>query len=236
MANSFLNINGSGNGWNYSRPNEDGYSTCLSGQLVKIDTPIAHEFSQNGQGAPRFWDTARTQPVRNVKFFIADANNNVFEWVFAKIAKRPNSAWNKVIEAMAAVAPNCTNIGEMLGRQITVTTQEPPQGYGYSAQNPRPWAVQFGPEMPRQDCFEYAVTDTAADYVQQAQAPAPAPTAAPAPQVQAPSMTPQAAAVYNAMNKAQQASLQQQTMHASVNPMAAQQGYVPEVADQDIPF
>lgn len=241
-----FNGGGSGNSWNYHSPEKDGYSLVLDGQVVGIDTPIAHSFSQDGkQGAPKFWDDGN--PVRNIKFTVADTAGNCFDWTFSISKKRPTSAFNQVMQAILAVNPNATSIADCMGYHITVTTQQPPQGFGYSASNPRPWSVKIGEKMPRVEGFGYEVTDSAASMqrnqqqvqqeyrAQQAMSPAPAmQSPAPQPTMPQPMMTPQQ----------QAAIMQQQFPGATVqyaapaqNPQAAQGAQVPvEVYDSDIPF
>lgn len=259
-----FNGGGSGNSWNYHSPDKDGYSLVLDGQVVGIDTPIAHNFSQDGkQGAPKFWDDGN--PVRNIKLTIADANGNCFDWTFSISKKRPTSAFNQVMQAILAVKPDATSIADCMGRHITVTTQQPPQGFGYSASNPRPWSVTIGDEMPRVEGFGYEVTDSAAsmqrnqqqqvqqEYQQQQAAMRPAPAmqmpqqqAMPQPVMQQPMMQqpmmPQQQAVITPQQ--QTAMVQQQFPGATVQyaaqapaPQAAQGAQVPvEVYDEDIPF
>ena len=241
-----FNGGGSGNSWNYHSPEKDGYSLVLDGQVVGIDTPIAHSFSQDGkQGAPKFWDDGN--PVRNIKFTVADTAGNCFDWTFSISKKRPTSAFNQVMQAILAVNPNATSIADCMGYHITVTTQQPPQGFGYSASNPRPWSVKIGEKMPRVEGFGYEVTDSAASMqrnqqqvqqeyrAQQATSPAPAmQTPAPQPTMPQPMMTPQQ----------QAAIMQQQFPGATVqyaapaqNPQATQGAQIPvEVYDSDIPF
>lgn len=255
-----FNGGGSGNSWNYHSPDKDGYSLVLDGQVVGIDTPIAHNFSQDGkQGSPKFWDDGN--PVRNIKLTIADAQGNCFDWTFSISKKRPTSAFNQVMQAILAVDPNATSIADCMGRHITVTTQQPPQGFGYSAANPRPWSVSIGEEMPRVEGFGYEVTDSAASIQrnqqqqqvqqeyrqQQAMRPAPAmqapmpQQAMPQPMMQQP-MMPQQQAVITPQQQA--AMVQQQFPGAAVQyaaqapaPQAAQGAQVPvEVYDEDIPF
>ena len=186
--------------------------------------------------------------MRNIKFTVADTAGNCFDWTFSISKKRPTSAFNQVMQAILAVNPNATSIADCMGYHITVTTQQPPQGFGYSASNPRPWSVKIGEKMPRVEGFGYEVTDSAAsmqrnqqqvqhEYQQQQQAARPAPAMqAPAPQptMPQPMMTPQQ----------QAAIMQQQFPGATVqyaasaqNPQAAQGAQVPvEVYDSDIPF
>lgn len=253
-----FNGGGSGNSWNYHSPEKDGYSLVLDGQVVGIDTPIAHSFSQDGkQGAPKFWDDGN--PVRNIKFTIADTAGNCFDWTFSISKKRPTSAFNQVMQAILAVNPNATSIADCMGYHITVTTQQPPQGFGYSASNPRPWSVKIGEKMPQVEGFGYEVTDSAASMqrnqqqvqqeYQQQQAARPAPAmqmpapqqAMPQPMMPQPAM-PQQQAVMTPQQQA--AVMQQQFPGATVqyaapaqNPQTAQRAQVPvEVYDEDIPF
>lgn len=243
---SVLDFNGgsSGNSWNYHSPEKEGYSLVLDGQVVGIDTPIAHSFTQDGkQGAPRFWEDGN--PVRNIKFTVADAAGNCFDWTFSISKKRSTSAFNQVMQAILAVNPGATSIADCMGYHITVTTQQPPQGFGYSSANPRPWSVQIGEKMPQVEGFGYEVTDSAASMqrnqqqvqqeyqAQQAARPAPA-MQAPQPMMQQAVMTPQQ----------QAAVMQQQFPGATVqyaapaqNPPVAQGAQVPvELYDSDIPF
>lgn len=231
-----FNGGGSGNSWNYHSPEKDGYSLVLDGQVVGIDTPIAHSFSQDGkQGAPKFWDDGN--PVRNIKFTVADTAGNCFDWTFSISKKRPTSAFNQVMQAILAVNPNATSIADCMGYHITVTTQQPPQGFGYSASNPRPWSVKIGEKMPRVEGFGYEVTDSAASMqrnqqqvqqeyqAQQAARPAPAP--APQQAMPQPMMTPQQ----------QFPGATVQYAAPAQNPPIAQGAQAPvEIYDTDIPF
>lgn len=247
-----FNGGGSGNSWNYHSPDKDGYSLVLDGQVVGIDTPIAHNFSQDGkQGSPKFWDDGN--PVRNIKLSVADANGNCFDWTFSISKKRPTSAFNQVMQAILAVNPAATSIADCMGRHITVTTQQPPQGFGYSASNPRPWSVTIGDEMPRVDGFSYEVTDSAAsmqrnqqqvqqEYQQQQAAMRPAPAMQPQqPMMQQP-MMPQQQAVITPQQQA--AVVQQQFPGAAIQyptqapaPQVAPGAQVPvELYSEDIPF
>lgn len=240
-----FNGGGSGNSWNYHSPEKDGYSLVLDGQVVGIDTPIAHSFTQDGkQGAPKFWDDGN--PVRNIKLTVADTAGNCFDWTFSISKKRPASAFNQVMQAILAVNPNATSIADCMGYHITVTTQQPPQGFGYSASNPRPWSVKIGEKMPRVEGFGYEVTDSAASMQrnqQQVQQEYQAQQAVrPAPAMQAPASQP---IMPQPMTPQQQAAvMQQQFPGATVqyaapaqNPPIAQGTQAPvEIYDTDIPF
>lgn len=252
---SVLDFNGgsSGNSWNYHSPEKDGYSLVLDGQVVGIDTPIAHSFTQDGkQGAPKFWEDGN--PVRNIKFTVADAAGNCFDWTFSISKKRSTSAFNQVMQAILAVNPGATSIADCMGYHITVTTQQPPQGFGYSASNPRPWSVKIGEKMPQVEGFGYEVTDSAASMqrnqqqvqqeyqAQQAARPAPAMQAPVSQQTMPQPMMPQQQAMMTPQQQA--AVMQQQFPGATVqyaapaqNPQVAQRAQVPvEVYDEDIPF
>ena len=225
-----FNGGGSGNSWNYHSPEKDGYSLVLDGQVVGIDTPIAHSFSQDGkQGAPKFWDDGN--PVRNIKFTVADTAGNCFDWTFSISKKRPTSAFNQVMQAILAVNPNATSIADCMGYHITVTTQQPPQGFGYEVTD----SAASMQRNQQQVQHEYQQQQQAARPAPAMQAPAPQPTM-PQPMMpqQQPVMTPQQ----------QAAVMQQQFPGATVqyaapaqNPPIAQGAQVPvEVYDEDIPF
>ena len=69
--------NTSNSGWNYSKPDQAGYSPDLEGDVVKLFTPQAINFATK---QPEFWPNG--EPKLNVGMIIQDVNGNQFSWTF----------------------------------------------------------------------------------------------------------------------------------------------------------
>lgn len=122
---------GASNGWNYSDKNKPGYMNSITGTVVEISNPQALNFSTK---QPEFWKDGN--PKRNLCVTIKGQSGRELNWTFA-----PRGHGSQA--CLTALDPQgirpAVNIEELLGKMITVTTQE---GV-YNAQNPRPWHVQI---------------------------------------------------------------------------------------------
>ena len=135
---SLLDVNrgGAGRGWNYNDPNKDGYSTTLTGDVVKIE--VVQKLSY-GTRQPEFWPDGNPKGV--IRFTLAAPDGREIAWTFG-----PGGAGDKASTAfkacVAACGDGCKSIAELGGKNVTISTVQPPQGFSYGQGNPRPWTVQ----------------------------------------------------------------------------------------------
>lgn len=162
---------GNGNGWNYSDPNKDGYMTSLQGTVVEIKEVAKTKFNSNEIDC---WEDGK--PKLNICLTIQGQSGRELDWIFGPGGvTKPTAAMAACRAALQAAGLPAQSIAELGGKFISVATQEPPQGFAYGAQNPRPWAVQILGEgqVPFRGVKEY-----------QAQPAPQQPVAQPAPVVQ----------------------------------------------------
>lgn len=167
---SILNFNrqGSGSGWNYNDPTKDGYSTTITGDVTKIETVQALDFQTK---KPAFWPDGN--PKLNIRVWLTGPNGGQKHWTFAPGGSGANAS-NAMKACQAAIGPNADSMVELGGKNITIVTAEPPQGYSYGRNAPRPWTVQInGPaQHPFQGVVEFQPASVPAPQVPQGVNPA----------------------------------------------------------------
>lgn len=176
--------NGSGNNWNYSDPNKEGYMLQLQGTVVEIKEVPATKFNSNEIDR---WPDGN--PKLNIALVIQGQSGRELEWVFSPGGiQRPTQAMAACRSALQAAGKPAESVAELGGLFISVATQEAPQGFSYGAQNPRPWAVQVlgQGQVPFRGVHEYTEQANVAQQQPQAAAPTqqPAPVAQPVQPVQ----------------------------------------------------
>lgn len=166
---------GNGNGWNYSDPNKADYFTSIQGTVVEIKEVAKTKFNSNEIDC---WEDGK--PKLNICLTIQGQSGRELDWIFGPGGvTKPTAAMAACRAALQAAGLPAQSIAELGGKFISVATQEPPQGFAYGAQNPRPWAVQILGEgqVPFRGVKEYQAQQQAQPAPQQVvQAPvAPAP-------------------------------------------------------------
>ena len=131
---------GSGNTWNFSRPENDNYSLMLQGDVVEVSEVQSINF---GTKKPEFWDDGN--PRLNICITVLTQAGEEINWIFGpggrgEKASVPMKALRGALEAAGKPGMSVAEIG---GLNITVATQAPPQGFNYGQGNPRPFAVQI---------------------------------------------------------------------------------------------
>lgn len=120
---------GSGNNWNYSDPNKQGFMEMIEGTIVEISNPQSINF---GTKKPEFWDDGN--PKRNLCVIVKGRSGQELNWIFAPKSNAANAC-------LAALDPQGdrpqVSIEELLGKMVRIQTQT---GV-YNSQNPRPWWV-----------------------------------------------------------------------------------------------
>lgn len=121
------------NYWNYSKPEQEGYSPQLSGTVIEMEVKVRRAYQTN---EPMFFDNGN--PKLAIDMTILDAAGIEWHWTFQQNPK--TNAFQAV--AGAAKQAGCTSLRGLLGKMVSVATQEPPKGFGYGQNSPRPWAFQ----------------------------------------------------------------------------------------------
>lgn len=223
---SILNFNRSSeNKWNYSDPNAEGYMPSVTGTVVEITTPQSINFKTKQLET---WPDG--SPKLNVALTIQGQSGREVVWTFQP--SKNSNAMQAVHSALVnALGEHVKGIQEILGLNITVSTKEPPQGFSYGQQNPRPWSVVINGQGNQ--AAVRGVFDTSTNSAAKAPAATPMNQEQQQPmQAQPMNQTQQPTAVDVAMNNAMQAS-----GFAPQQPVQGQQYTDPtDLLYEDIPF
>lgn len=120
---------GSGNNWNYSRPNEAGYMECIEGTVVEVSNPQSINYATK---QPETWSDGN--PKRNLCLVIKGRSGQELAWIFSP-KSRASEACTMALDPQNA--KEHVSIEEILGKMIRVQTQ----AGSYNSVNPRPWWV-----------------------------------------------------------------------------------------------
>lgn len=208
---------GSGNNWNYSDPNKQGYMEFIEGTVVEISSPQSINF---GTKQPETWPDGN--PKLNLCLTIKGQSGRELNWIFAPRSRAAEAC------SLALDPQNQhehVSVKDMLGKKVRVQTQ----AGVYNSQNPRPWWVTILGEGDIQSVRGVVENNQARPAQQQ---PAPPVQQQPAPQIQ---YAQQQAA--QALGYAQQPAppVQQQPAPAVVQ-VPYEQDPTGGYYDQDIPF
>ena len=242
--------------WNYSRPDKEGFSNELVGTVLNIQEIQAREYSMNGPGAPKFWPDGN--PVMNIRMVFAIADGSIKTWTFQPAGRLAKQGKKKSVHIDLYALTGNTNMMNLVGQTVKIQTQQPPEGFSYGVNSPRPWHVELVPdvvyaptvEVPAELMVEKVLCNDAASggqlNNQQRQQAQPQP--APQPPMQngyyaPPAPMPNAQPVYPQQQYApqMQPQVQQGFQNLGVNPQQVQQ-VQPQtagdvlLADEDIPF
>lgn len=147
-----LNPTGNNFGWNYSNPDKDGYSTALTGTVVAIQEVQKRGFTMNGQpGAPQFWPDGN--PMMNIRMLLVTADGSFKSFVFQPAGKEQKAGNKPSIHMDLFALTGNTDMTNLIGKTITIWTEEAPAGFKYGQGNPRPWHCrleQVGPYQSTQ--------------------------------------------------------------------------------------
>lgn len=122
-------------GWNYSKPDKEGYSTSITGTVVSIQEVQKRKYTRDGRpGAPEFWDDSG-KPVMNIRLGLAMPDGSLKAFVFQPAGKEARARLKKSIHMDLFALTGDTNMSNLIGKTITIWTIEGNYGSG----NPRPW-------------------------------------------------------------------------------------------------
>lgn len=189
-----VNVNHS---WNYSRPNDDGYSLSITGTVVFLQEIQATKYVRNQQPGqkrmPDFWDDGN--PKMNIRMGLALPDGQLRTMMFQPAGKLQKERKKPSIHMDLFDLAGGRNILDLIGKTITVETwpANPQTGQAWGNGNPRLWrvaeAVGYGPYQlstpldPEYQLEQVMLNDGA--HGGQAAAPAPQQIQVPQPQYQA---------------------------------------------------
>lgn len=131
------------NWWNYSNPNKAGFSTELVGTVVAIQEYQQTEYDPN-PNAPRrysFWKDGN--PKMGIRMLFAVESGAFMAWAFSPASRAAKEGKRKSVHLDLFALTGNTDMKNLIGQTLRIQTQQPPQGFGYGAGNPRPWTVEI---------------------------------------------------------------------------------------------
>lgn len=229
-----LNPAGASYGWNFTKPENPGYSEQLIGTIVSMQETQAREYKLGGGvGKPKFWDDGN--PVMNIRVGFATPTGDFKTITFAKAGKKQVAGEKPSLHVQLWDLVNRGNFENLIGKTVQITTwpANPTTGQAWGQGNPRLFDVQEVPgvtyqltgQIPSECLVPQLLADDAVSGGQpvQPQAAAPAQITTPVVPVNVPTATP--TVPVNAPAQQQAATAQPVTTTASVP-----QGMDPAVA------
>lgn len=132
--------------WNYSRPNDPGYSTELIGTVVAIQEVQAMNFGAGGKPTtPKFWDNGN--PMMMIRIVLCGPNGGIRSLTFQPASKAAREGKKKSLHLDLFKLAGGKDMKDIINKTIKISTEEGHYGLG----NPRPWAVELvndGPWSP----------------------------------------------------------------------------------------
>lgn len=141
--------------WNCTKPDKPEFSVMITGDVVEI-TAIPH-FIFGTQTIDRFQDGNPKADMR-ITLMCEDGEERSFTFRFS--SSGDESKWCNMQRALMSAVKNAglpgNDLEELIGLNISVSTQQPPQGFGYGQQNPRPFAAQVNGRgtTPTRGCID----------------------------------------------------------------------------------
>jgi hypothetical protein len=132
---------GDSHNWNYSRPDDPGFSLKLVGTVAAIQEVQAMNFGNDGRpSTPKFWENSN-QPVMNIRMVLIGPSGGYRTWTFQPASKAAKEGKKPSVHIDLFKLAGEKNLLDLVGKTISVETQAPPQGFSYGIGNPRPWKV-----------------------------------------------------------------------------------------------
>lgn len=143
-----LNPTGTTNyGWNFSRPDREGYSTQLIGTVLAIQEVQKMSFSPdpNAPRHPEFWPDGN--PKMNIRMVLVTKEGQLKTFTFQPAGKAQREGKKPSVHMDLFKLAGGVNMTDLIGKTIGIQTQEGMYGMG----NPRPWFVGLVEDGP----YEY---------------------------------------------------------------------------------
>lgn len=133
--------------WNYSRPNDPGYSTELTGTVVALQEVQAMNFGAGGKPTtPKFWDNGN--PMMMIRIVLCGEKGGLRSLTFQPAGKAAREGKKKSLHMDLFKLTGETDMKNLIGKTIKLTTKDGNYGIG----NPRPWTAELvegvGPYTP----------------------------------------------------------------------------------------
>ena len=203
---SILDFEGgsSSNTWNYSDDTKDNYRLMIQGDVVEVAEVQSINFATK---KPETWQDGN--PKLNVCLTIMEADGTETNWIFGPGGKgdKASNPMKACRYALQQAGLPGMSMAELGGLNITASTQAPPQGFKYGQGNPRPFGVQVNGKGNSQ--FRGVKTFKSQHQQQQAQ-PVQQHQPQPMQQSHPQAYIPAEQRMNEAMNRANQASMQMQ--------------------------
>lgn len=126
--------------WNYSRPDQPGFSTELVGTVVAIQEVQAMNFGAHGPTTPKFWQNG--DPVWNIRITLCGPSGGYRTFTFAEAGKAQREGKKPSVHIDLFKLAGGNDMMDLIGKTIKISTVQPPQGFSYGVGNPRPWTVE----------------------------------------------------------------------------------------------
>lgn len=163
-----LNPTGTSYGWNFTKPEKEGYSEQLVGTIVSMQEIQAREYKPGGGvGRPRTWDDGN--PVMNIRMGFATPTGEFKTITFAKAGKDQVAGKKPSLHVQLWDLVNRGNFEGLMGKTVQITTwpANPTTGQAWGQGNPRLFDVQEVPGVEYQLAYpvptEYTVPELLAN-------------------------------------------------------------------------
>lgn len=240
-----LNPSGSSASWNFSRPNDPGYSLELWGTVVSLQEVQARMYNPNSNqpGAPRTWPDGN--PVMNIRMGLAMPDGSLRSFTFGKAGKKQQSGEKPSVHMDLFKLTN-GNMMDLIGKTLHFVTwpAHPKTGEKWGQGNPRLFEIEevigttytLNGTLP----YEYTIPELLCDDGAHAGQPVPqAPSQIQAPPMQgqyyqAPQAAPASQSQYETVRPGGMAPQQVIPQQQAPAPQPAQQAPAP-VPQQQVP-
>jgi hypothetical protein len=142
-----LNPTGGGDthSWNYSKPENPGFSLELTGTVKAVQEIQAMNFGPDGRPTtPKFWENSN-QPMMNIRIVLCGKQGGFRTLTFTPASKAAKEGKKKSIHLDLFAIAGGVNMMDLIGKTIKITTVAPPNGFNFGIGNPRPWVVEEVP-------------------------------------------------------------------------------------------
>ena len=141
-----LNPTAANHSWNYSRPNDEGYSLSLTGTVVFLQEVQKRTFTMDGKpGAPEFWPEGK--PKMNIRMGLVLADGSLRTFTFQPAGKAQKAGEKPSVHMDLFRLAGGVDMMALVGKTITIETWQanPQTGQTWGNGNPRLFQVSEVP-------------------------------------------------------------------------------------------
>jgi hypothetical protein len=133
---------GDSHNWNYSKPEDDGFSLSITGTVVAIQETQAMNFGADQRPTtPAFWENSN-QPKMNIRLVLCGPSGGYRTLIVTPASKAAKEGKKKSIHLDLFALTGNTDMRQLIGKTLTITTVAPPANFKFGIGNPRPWDVK----------------------------------------------------------------------------------------------